>query len=154
MVQFDHAFRVAEPAAGQATSPQETLLLDLKPGEVVLAKVGTSFTSAEEAQKNLDAEIRGWDFDATVQHAREAWTRALSSIRISGNSPHRVIFYTALYHSMLLPRIFSDVSGTYPQFAGGQRIERATDYTYYCDFSLWDTFRALHPLLTIIQPTA
>ena len=112
------ASRIPPPC--QATAPQETLLFDLKPGEAVLAKVGTSFTSAEEAQKNLDTEIPGWDFDSTVQHAREAWTRALNSIRISGNSPDRVIFYTALYHSMLLPRIFSDVSGTYPQFAGGQ----------------------------------
>ena len=67
-------------------------------------------------------------------------------------SPDRTIFYTALYHSMLLPRIFSDVSGTYPRFAGGQEIEKAVNYTYYGDFSLWDTFRALHPLLTIIEP--
>ena len=152
VVRFDHAFRVADPTSVQATAPQQTLLFDLKPGEAVLAKVGTSFTSAEEAQKNLDTEIPGWDFDSTVQQARDAWTRALSLIRISGNSPDRVIFYTALYHSMLLPRIFSDVSGSYPQFAGGQQIERAVNYTYYCDFSLWDTFRALHPLFTIIEP--
>ena len=83
---------------------------------------------------------------------RASLDQALNSIRVNGDSPDRVIFYTALYHSMLLPRIFSDVSGTYPQFAGGQQIERAVNYTYYCDFSLWDTFRALHPLFTIIEP--
>ena len=94
----------------------------------------------------------GWNFDATVQHAHDAWTQALDAIRVNGTSPDRVIFYTALYHSMLLPRIFSDVSGTYPRFAGGQEIEKAVNFTYYCDFSLWDTFRALHPLFTIVQP--
>ena len=152
VIQFDHAFRIADRAPAQAVAPQEVILFDLKPGETVLAKVGTSFTSIEEAQKNLDAEISGWDFDSTVQHVRDVWTQALGSIRVNGTSPDRTIFYTALYHSMLLPRIFSDVSGTYPRFAGGQEIEKAVNYTYYGDFSLWDTFRALHPLLTIIEP--
>jgi len=152
VVRFDHAFRVADRSSVQAAGAQEVILFDLKPGEAVLAKVGTSFTSIEEAQKNLDAEVPGWNFDATVQHSRYAWTRALGSIRIDGTSPDRTTFYTALYHSMLLPRIFSDVSGTYPRFAGGQAVEKAVNYTYFCDFSLWDTFRAVHPLLTIVQP--
>jgi predicted alpha-1,2-mannosidase len=152
VVRFDHAFRVADRAPTSTAPAQEVVLFDLKPGETVLAKVGTSFTSIVEAQKNLDAEVPDWNFNATVQHLRDVWTRALGAIRIDGNSPDRTIFYTALFHSMLLPRIFSDVSGTYPRFAGGQEIEKAVNYTYFCDFSLWDTFRALHPLLTIIQP--
>jgi predicted alpha-1,2-mannosidase len=76
----------------------------------------------------------------------------LGRIQVKGDATKRTIFYTALYHSLLLPRIFSDVSGTYPEFAGGKHIETAKGFTYYSDYSIWDTFRALHPLLTILDP--
>jgi predicted alpha-1,2-mannosidase len=117
-----------------------------------MARIGTSFTSIEEARRNLSAEMPDWDFDAAVARARDAWNAALSVIQVAGNSPDRRIFYTALYHSMLLPRIFSDRIGTYPRFGGGGAIETAKGFTYYCDYSVWDTFRAVHPLLTILDP--
>jgi predicted alpha-1,2-mannosidase len=122
-------------------------------GQPVLVKVGTSFVSIDQARRNLDAEIATWDFEAISGAAAEAWNRALSQIDVSGSDEsRRRVFYTALYHSLLLPRTFSDVDGKYPAFAGGGSIQSANGFTYYCDFSLWDTFRSLHPLLTIIEP--
>jgi len=134
-------------------APGAYLSFAARQGDVIRVKVGTSFTSIEEARRNLDREIPGWSLDQVAQEAKQAWDEALSRIEIrdSGESRRRV-FYSALYHAMLLPRTFSDASGTYPGFAGSGRTETASGFTYYCDFSLWDTFRALHPLLTIIDP--
>jgi len=119
---------------------------------VVEARIGTSFTSLDEARNNLQSEIPGWDFNAVAAQARDAWNHELGRIQISARATQRSIFYTALYHSMLLPRVFSDVSGSYPGFAGEGRTEVAHGFTYYDDFSLWDTYRALHPLFTLLDP--
>jgi predicted alpha-1,2-mannosidase len=122
-------------------------------GDVVRVKVGTSFTSIEEARRNLDTEIPGWKMEEVAERARTSWNDALGRIEVrDGSESRRRVFYTALYHALLLPRIFSDVSGTYPGFAGSGHTETALGFTYYCDFSLWDTFRSEHPLLTIIDP--
>lgn len=127
--------------------------LDASRGEIVRVKVGTSFTSLEEARRNLDAEIPGWDFEAVQSRAEEAWNEALGAVEVVGGTPEqRTIFHTALYHAMLLPRTFSDASGSYPRFAGGGETMQADGFTYYDDFSLWDTFRAVHPLLTLLAP--
>lgn len=164
VVQFDHKFRVGGTWAGSeshegATSQQGAegtpgayVSFDLKPGETVQAKIGSSFTSLDEARKNLESEVPGWDFNRVVEQTRTAWNKALGKIEITADARQKRIFYTALYHAMLLPRVFSDVSGTYPGFANEGRTETAKDFTYYCDFSLWDTFRAVHPLLTILDP--
>jgi predicted alpha-1,2-mannosidase len=125
----------------------------LEGGGQVSVRVGTSFTSVEEARRNLQAEIPDWDFERARNAAETAWRRALSRIEIRGASPDQErIFYTALYHALQMPRTFSDVSGQYPGFAGDGKIHTAQGFTYYDDFSLWDTFRALHPLLTILEP--
>jgi predicted alpha-1,2-mannosidase len=126
--------------------------LHLRVGETLQVRIGTSFTSVDEARRNLQAEIPAWDFAATAAAAESSWQRLLGSVHIAGNAPQRRIFYTALYHSLLLPRTFSDVDSSYPAFGGGKSAETATGFTYYDDFSLWDTFRALHPLLAIIDP--
>ena len=120
----------------------------------VLVKVGTSFTSLDEARKNLDAEIPGWDFPAVQQAAETAWNKLLGRIEAEGGTPaQRTIFYTALYHSSLAPRIVSDADGTYNGFAQEGKLHHAQKGSaYYDDFSLWDTFRSLHPLLTILDP--
>jgi predicted alpha-1,2-mannosidase len=164
VVQFDHKFRVGGTWAGSekhegATSQQGTdgapgayVSFDLKPGETVQAKIGSSFTSHEEARRNLESEIPAWDFNRVVAQTRDAWNKELGKIEIEADSEQKRIFYTALYHSKLLPRVFSDVSGTYPGFANEGRIETAKGFTYYCDFSMWDTFRAVHPLLIILDP--
>jgi putative alpha-1,2-mannosidase len=132
--------------------PGAYVSFDLKRGETVQAKIGSSFTSIEEARRNLVSEIPGWNFQHVVDQTRADWNMALSKIQIQATATQKHILYSALYHSMQLPRIFSDVDGSYPGFAGEGRIETAKGFTYYCDFSLWDTFRALHPLLTILDP--
>jgi predicted alpha-1,2-mannosidase len=118
----------------------------------IILRVGTSFTSLQEARRNLAAEIPDFDFDHIVSRAREAWDSTLGRIVVDDDSPARITFYTALYHCLLLPRIFSDSDGSYPRFAGNGTIEHANGFTFYTDYSLWDTFRALHPLLTIVAP--
>ena len=164
VVQFDHPFKVGGTWAGQQNQPASLsqqgadgppgayVSFDLKRGETVQAKIGSSFTSIEEARRNLVSEIPGWNFHHVVDQTRADWNMALSKIQIQATATQKHILYSALYHSMQLPRIFSDVDGSYPGFAGEGRIETAKGFTYYCDFSLWDTFRALHPLLTILDP--
>ena len=164
VIRFDRPFGVGGTFSGLQHAPgRSTQLADATSSGVyvsfpsnadgiVTARVGTSFTSLEEARRNLDAEIPDANFDSAVSRARTAWSKELSRIQVAGNSPDRVIFYTAMYHSMLLPRIFSDRDGAYPSFAGGKVLEHAEGFTYYCDFSIWDTFRALHPLFTILDP--
>ncbi|MES2314019.1 MAG: GH92 family glycosyl hydrolase [Pseudomonadota bacterium] len=118
----------------------------------LLVKVGISAVDTEGALRNLQAEIPGWDFEQ-VQHAAAAsWERELGRIRVETSSePVRRTFYSALYHTMLAPTLFSDVDGRYRgmdmavhQLPNGQHN--------YSTYSLWDTYRALHPLLTLYQP--
>ena len=163
VVEFDHPFRVggtwagAEHHAGSvqqastAASSGGYVVFDVKPGETVTARVGTSFVSVDEARKNLRAEIPNWDFDAIEAASHAAWDKQLGKIEIEADENERRVFYTALYHAAQLPRIFSDADGFYPRFADGHTIEHAKGFNYYDDFSAWDTFRALHPLLTIID---
>jgi predicted alpha-1,2-mannosidase len=120
-------------------------------GEVIQVKVGISAVSIEGAQKNLEAEIPGWDFDGVRQAANAAWEKELSKIVIeTPRADHRKIFYTAFYHAMVAPTLFSDVDGQYR----GMDLQvhklpaGANNYTTY---SLWDTYRALHPLYTLVQ---
>ena len=123
-----------------------------KAGEVILVKVGLSGVSAEGALKNLDAEIKAWDFDGVRKAAHERWGRELAKLTVSGGSEKQTtIFYTSLYHTMLAPTLFDDVDGQYRgmdlkvhQLPKGQHN--------YSTFSLWDTYRALHPLYTVMHP--
>ena len=116
-------------------------------------KVGTSFTSINQARKNLEAEIPHWNFEQVRQTSEEAWLAQLSKIQVSGGSEEeRTMFYTALYHAMILPRVFSDADGAYLGFGGSKKVYLAEDFDYYADFSMWDTFRAVHPLQTLLNP--
>jgi predicted alpha-1,2-mannosidase len=169
VIQFDRPFKVGgtwsekQAVAGsveQASSgkPLGTYVsFALGSDETVRVRIGTSFTSVDEARRNLAAEMPDFNFEAAVRRARAAWVKALASVHVAGTSPDRRVFYTALYHSLLLPRIDSDRSGTYPRFASsmvanGPRVEVAKGFTYYDDYSVWDTFRAIHPLFTLIDP--
>ena len=119
----------------------------------VRVKVGTSFTSEAQARKNLRAEIAHWDFAQVRQQAERAWLQELDKVQVAGgNEEQKTIFYTALYHSLLLPRVFSDVDQAYVGFAGSQQVYQAEGNDYYADFSMWDTFRAVHPLQTLLNP--
>lgn len=113
--------------------------------------VGISFISVEQAIKHLDLETRGLGFDELRERAAAAWKQALSRIEISGGSPEeRTIFYTALYHTMLMPTDLTEAGGLYRGF--DEAVHEAKGFRYYSDFSLWDTFRTLHPLLVLIEP--
>jgi len=118
--------------------------------ETILVKVGISAASIEGAKKNLKKEIPLWNFDLVVRSAASRWEKELSKIEITSNSEeNKTTFYTALYHAMLAPNIFSDVDGGYTGM--DKKIHYAKNFTIYTVYSLWDTFRALHPLLSIID---
>ncbi|MBQ6086882.1 MAG: GH92 family glycosyl hydrolase [Bacteroidales bacterium] len=128
------------------------LEFDVEAGETVLVRVATSFCDVEGARANQQAENPGWDFDAIRDRLTGIWEDRLSAIRVE--TPDEVAltnFYTALYHASFLPHAFNDADGRYPSFAGGATVEK-TDGTYYEDYSMWDTYRALHPLLSILYP--
>ncbi|MGV3589085.1 MAG: GH92 family glycosyl hydrolase, partial [Adhaeribacter sp.] len=125
----------------------------VKAGDIIQVKVGTSFTSVAEARRNLEAEIAGWDVNKVKNIAAAAWNKALGAVQVTdNNTENKKIFYTALYHAMLLPRVYSDVSGTYPAFAQQYKTEKTNSFEYHGDFSLWDTYRAVHPLYVLLQP--
>ncbi len=121
-------------------------------GEEVIFKTGISFASLEGARENLEKEIPGWDFDRVHQEARDAWNNALQTIDVKGKSDEeKTIFYTALYHTMIDPRIFEDVNGNY--IGGDGKIRQSDSFTKRTVFSGWDVFRAQFPLQTLINPT-
>jgi predicted alpha-1,2-mannosidase len=116
----------------------------------VMVKVGISAVSLAGALKNLHEELPGWDFEKTKSDAARAWNTELSKIEVNGGSEAQLkTFYTALYHTMIAPNLFMDVDG---QYRGRDfQAHRAEGFDYYTVFSLWDTFRAAHPLYTIID---
>ncbi len=122
-----------------------------KPVEV---KVGKSFTSLDGARLNLDTEIPGWDFDAVRSQTAQIWDSHLSKIEVEGGSDEdKGKFYGSLYRASLLPRVVSDVDGSYVSFAGtGEILKMEPGRDYYDDYSMWDTYRAEHPLITILDP--
>lgn len=118
-------------------------------GEEILVKVAISPVDSEGAELAMQSEQPGWDFDAVHQAAAEAWGRELSRIRITGSEKQKRIFYTAMYHTMMAPALFSDVNGNY---RGADGNIYHSDTPCYTNFSLWDTYRAKQPLMTIVQP--
>lgn len=122
---------------------------EVAPGEVVEVKVGISYTSIENARKNLEAEVACRSFDEVRAEAHNIWNEALGKIRVEGGSDDdRTIFYTGLYHALLHPNILSDVNGEYPAMESGA-TGLADGYNRYTVFSLWDTYRNVHQLLTL-----
>ncbi|MBN2134298.1 MAG: GH92 family glycosyl hydrolase [Acidobacteria bacterium] len=124
---------------------------DTTKDEQVKIKVAISSVSTEGALKNLHSEIPHWDFEKVREEAKSEWNRELSKIQIEASEKEKTIFYTALYHTLLNPVEYSDVDGGYRGL--DQNIHNAENYTKYSIFSLWDTYRAQHPLLTILQPS-
>ena len=118
-------------------------------GEKILMKVSLSPTSFEGAKRN-STEIKEWDFEKVRQDAAALWNKELSKIEVTtANQNESAIFYTALYHTMMQPNIAQDVDGSYR--GRDNAIHRAEGFDYYSVFSLWDTFRAAHPLYTLID---
>jgi len=119
-----------------------------RPGEVIEARVGTSFISIEQARANLKAEIYDWDFERVRLALRETWNEKLRRVSLEGASEDQQrIIYTGLYHAMLYPRVFSEQGRYYSAF--DDAVHKGESYTAY---SIWDTFRAENSLLTLIAP--
>ena len=115
----------------------------------LMVKVAISPVSEDNAIANLD-EMPGWDFDAERGKASKAWNEALGAVSAEAPAPMRTMFYTALYHSMLAPSLYMDRDGSYR--GPDNAVHKAKNFRFHSTFSLWDTYRALHPLLTLIQP--
>lgn len=116
----------------------------------ILIKVGISTVSIEGARKNLNAELPHWDFGKVKSEATNIWNNELGKIQVTSNDKDKLtIFYTALYHTMIQPNVNMDVDSSYRGM--DNKIHKADGFTYYTVFSLWDTFRAAHPLYTIID---
>lgn len=128
------------------------LQFETKKDEQVLVKVGVSAVDIKGAQNNVLSEIADWDFDKVRQHARYEWNRYLSKIDVTTtNQEDKTIFYSALYHTGISPNLFTDADGRY--LGMDLKVHQGdVKQPIYTTFSLWDTFRALHPLMTIIDP--
>ena len=123
---------------------------ETKKKEEILLKVGISTVSVDGARNNLKKELPGWDFNEVKENAKNVWNKELSKIQVEGGTKtEQTIFYTSLYHSMFHPNIYMDVDRKYRSTNG--EIYTASDFDNYTNFSLWDTFRALHPLYSIIN---
>lgn len=148
------------------TLRQDSLFLRLNTGEEdlkfhykfpekdhpLLVKVAISSVDTDGAEKNMEKELPGWDFNGVLAESEKIWNKELNRIQIKSSDPKVLTnFYTALYHTMIAPYAYQDVDGRY--LGMDKKVRHATPgYTNYSVFSLWDTFRGLHPLMTIIHP--
>ena len=161
VIQFSKPFKsILIEASGEAiTESTEASGEDIKAifrfgptgeGAQIKVKVGISAVSIEGARRNLESEIPGWNFEKTLQDTRTAWQNELQKINVfGGTNGQKTIFYTALYHAMISPNLYMDVDGQY--LGRDLQAHQAEGFDYYTVFSLWDTYRALHPLLAIID---
>jgi predicted alpha-1,2-mannosidase len=145
-VKFSEPVEVDYEAISEVTAFQ----IKSNPQKQVLMKVGISAVSVENAKKNLEAEIPDWDFDNVQKSAEKEWEKYLNRIQISGNKDEKTNFYTALYHALIAPNLYQDVTGDYRGL--DNKVYQSYGFNYHTVFSLWDTYRALHPLLTIVCP--
>ncbi len=119
--------------------------------QVIELRLGISYVSIDNARLNLKTETDQISFSDIVEKGKQAWEERLSTIHIEGGTDdQKHIFYTALYHSLQMPTLFNDVNGDYMGF--DKKVHQTTDFSYFTDLSLWDTFRTIHPLYTLIAP--
>jgi predicted alpha-1,2-mannosidase len=134
------------------TSLKAALNFDTKSQNQVLVKVALSPVSVENARENMKAELSGWDFDKVADKTADKWEKELGKIVVEGTPVQKQIFYTGLYHAFTQPNNMADVNGDYQ--ASDLTIKNAPDKKHYSTFSLWDTYRAAHPLYTLTQYAA
>ncbi len=142
-----YRFRSAKEAMG--TNLQFVASYKTREQEPILIKVAVSAVSAEGAVKNLDSEIRDWNFEALRERTRAGWDHELARIEVHGSETEKETFYTSLYHTFLAPNLYEDTDGRYRGL--DHNIHTAKGFTNYTVFSLWDTYRATHPLFALIQ---
>ena len=138
-----------EPIANH-TNLKMVAVFDNNNNKPVVIRVGLSSVSYEGARKNLSKEIEDFDFNKVFLSTKSAWNKELSVIDMEGNDNQKTIFYTSLYHTLIQPNNIADANGDY--INSTSELRNAPDKTHYSTFSLWDTYRAAHPLYTIIQP--
>ena len=114
-------------------------------------KVALSATGADGALRNLEAESLGKSFEEIALEARGKWNRSLGILEVEGTEDQKTMFYTSLYHTMINPSVYMDVDGSYRGI--DHNIHKAEGFTNYTIFSLWDTYRAEHPLLGLLKPS-
>jgi predicted alpha-1,2-mannosidase len=142
-----------DATGSDATGPGTIRLTFAAGGKQLLVRAGLSYVSAAGAQQNLAAENPGWNFTRTLARAHAAWDGLLGRIRVGGGSPgQQAVFYTALYHSLLHPNVFSDVSGQYRGSDGAVHAVDAGHAAFYTNFSGWDTYRAQAQLEALVAP--
>ncbi|MEM1137534.1 MAG: GH92 family glycosyl hydrolase [Bacteroidota bacterium] len=126
---------------------------DMKEGEQLIVKVGISHVSIENARENLETEQPQFDFDRTLATAKDTWENMLSRIKVKGGTEDdKVKFYTAVYRTLLSPFVLEDVNGQYPAMNGEEILTVEKGHHRYTHYSLWDTYRTLHPFLTLFYP--
>jgi predicted alpha-1,2-mannosidase len=119
--------------------------------EIILVKIGISYVDIDGAEGNINQELRDWNFEQVVEESQNTWNEHLSLVKLKGaTEEQKTTFYTALYHTMLSPCILSDADNRYEGFDG--KIHTAEGFNYYGEFSLWDTYRTVHPLYVLLQP--
>ncbi|WP_029276064.1 GH92 family glycosyl hydrolase [Pedobacter borealis] len=123
---------------------------DTQEGEKIKIKFALSPVSQENALQNMRAEISGWDFEKVKAKAQATWNKELNKIQVTTSNDNKINFYTALYHAFINPTTYTDINGEYKGLDQG--IHKAEGFTNYTTFSLWDTYRALHPFFNIMQP--
>lgn len=144
-IEFSESFEVVGELGNIST-----LSFKLPSDGVLLAKVALSPTSEHTAKMNMQSELSGWDFDQTAQQALDAWEKELHRVQATFATEREAsIFYTGLYHYMVAPQVWCDVNGDYKGSDGAIRYE--AQFTNYTTWSLWDTYRAAHPLATLIM---
>ncbi len=137
--------------SAQGVNIKAAVMFDTKKKRELIVKIALSSVSIEGARNNLRTEAPEWNFETIRERTQKQWNKELSKIDIRGGTKQQQrTFYSALYHCMIAPNTYSDVDGTYRGLDGV--IHTAKNGTHYTVFSLWDTFRALHPLLSIIDP--
>lgn len=151
----DHVYyfyaEFSEPIIDSDRKGESKLYVRFEPGDDVLVRMGVSTVSVEGAKVNLRAEIPHWNFEKTLRSAEAKWADALSKINAEfANEDEKTIFYTALYHSLIAPNLITDVDGKYRGWDGEVHESKYGDL--YTNYSLWDTYRAVHPLYNIIEP--
>ncbi|WP_322933390.1 GH92 family glycosyl hydrolase [Bacteroides sp. CG01] len=141
---------IIEDKRAEGKNIKAILNFETKQNEKVLIKVGISAVSIENALKNLSNEIPDWNFDEVLAKTQAEWRSKLSTIAVSAPEETKNIFYTAFYHSLLAPCLYNDVNGEY--LGSDKKVHTTQDFSNYTVMSLWDTFRAQNPLLTLITP--
>jgi predicted alpha-1,2-mannosidase len=150
-IEFSNKFEQSVIGKKDGEKGKAAFIFKVKKGDTILVKVSLSSVDMLGAKKNMEAEIPHWNFEQTKLEAAELWNKELKKLTVKGGSQEQqAIFYTALYHAFLQPNIYNDVDGRY--LGRDFKIHKAEGFNYYTVFSLWDTYRAAHPLYNLVQP--